>query len=166
MVLRGPSPRTGSHPAGGRVRGAAVVGALGVAVLGLQGCAALPVAALGAPMLGAGAGAVVRAGTEYTAGGTVRRTFTIPRAAVRAGVLEAFDRAGVVLEGDEVVEDREHLDGRLRHRTVEVRLTAFSESLTGLTLAVRRPWPFKDRATGSELLSQIERVLAEHAHRP
>ena len=38
-------------------------------LLALQGCAALPLAVVGGGMLQAGAGAVVKTGTEYTIGG-------------------------------------------------------------------------------------------------
>jgi hypothetical protein len=129
--------------------------------IALHGCAALPIAAVGGAVLGSGAGAVVKTGTEYTFTGTARRTFTVPINAVRAAVLEAFDRAGVqahetnAAEGDEIV-------GDLHKRTVRVRLTAFSDSLTGMTLSVKRNPFVKDRATSSELLEQVEQVLAEN----
>jgi hypothetical protein len=135
---------------------AVVVGALAV-----QGCAALPLAALGGAVLESGAGAVVKTGTEYTMGGTLRRTFTVPINAVRASVLQAFDRAGIVREPPKD-EDDEHIVGRLNHRTVHVGLTAFSESLTGMTVVVKRNWLVKDRATSSELLEQVEQALAEN----
>jgi hypothetical protein len=41
-------------------------------------------------------------------------------------------------------------------------LTAFSESLTGMTLVVKRNLLVKDRATASELLEQIEQAIAEN----
>ena len=43
---------------------------------------------------------IVKTGTEYTIGGSLERTFTIPKNAVRFAVLEAFDRAGVNLSAD------------------------------------------------------------------
>jgi hypothetical protein len=132
---------------------AALIGGL------LQGCAALPIAALGGSMVASGAGAVVKTGTEYTFGGTARRTFTVPVNAVRAAVLEAFNRADVQLEPEALGE--RYIVGKLTHRTVKVELTPLSASLTGMRLSVTRT-VFKDRATSSELLEQIEQVLAEN----
>jgi hypothetical protein len=129
--------------------------------IALQGCAALPIAAVGGAVVGSGAGAVVKTGTEYTMTGTARRTFSVPINAVRAAVLEAFERTGVRLrepqpdQGDEIA-------GDLHERTVHVRLTAFSDSLTGMTLNVKRNALVKDRATSSSLLEQVEQVLAEN----
>jgi hypothetical protein len=124
----------------------------------LHGCAALPVAALAESIVASGAGAVVKTGTEYTFGGTAHRTLMVPISAVRAGVLEAFSRAGVeVLPHD----DPNQFVGKLQHRTVKVKLSAFSDSLTGMTLSVKQT-VLKDRATTSELLEQIEQVLAEN----
>jgi hypothetical protein len=122
----------------------------------------LPLTAVGGTVLGSGAGAVVKTGTEYTIGGSLNRTFTIPKDAVRSAVLQALDRAGVNVSRDESSEDREELEGQLRHRKVLVRLTPFSESLTGLTLVVKQNVFVKDRATSSELLEQIEQCLAEN----
>jgi hypothetical protein len=132
------------------------------ATLALSGCAALPLAVVGGAMLQGGAGAVARTGTEYTLTGAVYRTFTIPSNAVRAAVLLAFERAGVSVSRVVESEDREEIEGQLRHRTVQVRLTPFSESLTGLTLVVKRNPLLRDRATSSELLEQIEQGLAEN----
>jgi hypothetical protein len=76
-----------------------VIVALGLtaATMSLQGCAALPIAELSGAILESGAGAVVKTGTEYTTTGAAHRTFTVPMNAVRAAVLEAFNRAGVTV---------------------------------------------------------------------
>jgi hypothetical protein len=128
----------------------------------LSGCAALPLAALGGAALESGAGAVVKTGTEYTMGGTAYRTFTIPQNAVRAAVLEAFDRAGVTVKDEKQKDDEARITGQLHKRTVRVRLTPLSPSLTVLTLIVKRNVLVKDRATTSELLEQVEQVLSEN----
>jgi len=144
-----------------RACGRPLFGAVVAVCIALQGCAALPIAAVGGAVVGSGAGAVVKTGTEYTMTGTARRTFSVPINAVRAAVLEAFERTGVRVrepqldEGDEIA-------GDLQERTVRIRLTAFSESLTGMTLTVKRNALVKDRATSSELLEQVEQVLAEN----
>jgi hypothetical protein len=132
---------------------------MAVLAFSLQGCAALPLAALGGSVAASGAGAVVKTGTEYSFGGTAHRTFTVPINAVRAAVLAAFDRAGVEVVPDDGEPDQ--ILGKLEHRTVKVKLTAFSHSLTGMSLSVKEK-VLKDRATASELLEQIEQVLAEN----
>jgi hypothetical protein len=133
---------------------------LAIAIAMLQGCAAIPLAAVGGSVVASGAGAVVKTGTEYTFSGAARRTFTVPVNAVRAAVLKAFDRADVAVEAETI--DRDRIVGKLRHRTVTVELTPFSSSLTGMKLSVTRGILQKDRATSSELLEQIEQVLAEN----
>ena len=135
-------------------------GLLTLATVGSAGCAALPIAALGGGALESGAGVVVKTGTEYTFGGTAHRTFTVPVNAVRAAVLATFDRTGVIV--DQRSDDENRLRGKLEHRNVRVRLTPLSSSLTELTLVVKRNWVAKDRATTSELLEQVEQVLAEN----
>jgi len=128
----------------------------------LQGCAALPLAALGGAALESGTGVVVKTGTEYTMGGTAHRTFTIPQNAVRAAVLEAFDRAGVTVKEEDQKDDDARITGQLNKRSVRVRLTPLSASLTEMTLVVKRNLLAKDRATTSELLEQVEQVLSEN----
>jgi hypothetical protein len=140
------------------------VGGLVFALVALQGCAALPLAVVGGSIASAGAGAVVKTGTEYTLTGAAHRTFTVPINAVRAGVLEAFERTGVeVTTSDAAPNEADHrITGTLQHRTLQVRLRALSPSLTAMTLSVKRNFFVRDRATSSELLEQIEQVLAEN----
>jgi hypothetical protein len=95
-------------------------------------------------------------------GGTAHRTFSVPINAVRAGVMQAFERTGVMVEPAEDPGDHYTIRGRLAHRTVQVRLRAFSESLTAMTLVVKQNYFLKDRATSSELLEQVEQAIAEN----
>lgn len=137
------------------------VPALAALVVALQGCAAIPLAAVVTPMLEAGGGVLVKTGTEYTASGTVYRTFTLPIDEVHAAVLEAFRRTQVTLEEDEVSVKGEQLVGTTQHRTVRVQLTPLTPVLTSMELAVKRNLLASDKATTSELLAQTESVLAE-----
>lgn len=154
------------------LRAAVIALEITVMAASIQSCAALPVAALGGAIVQSGAGAVVKTGTEYTTTGTARRTFMVPMSAVRAAVVEAFDRAGVTLDSEQPHDDRVRMTAKLNHRSVRVQLTALSPSLTGMTLVVKRNVLIKDRATSSELLEQVEQVLAENPafarslHRP
>jgi hypothetical protein len=54
--------------------------AVGVAVVaaGLHGCAAIPLALIAAPLLNVSGEVLVKTGTEYSASGTVYRTFALP----------------------------------------------------------------------------------------
>jgi hypothetical protein len=133
-----------------------------VVLIALGGCAAIPFAALGGAAMESGAGAVVKTGTEYTMGGTAIRTFMIPENAVRAAVIQAFDRAGVAITEQEAKGDHVQIVGELHKRTVRVRLTPLSNMLTSMTLVVKRNILVKDRATTSELLEQVEGVLSEN----
>jgi hypothetical protein len=127
-----------------------------------KGCAAIPIAALGASALEAGAGAVVKTGTEYTMSGAAHRTFTIPLQDVHVATLAAFDRAGVTVARDEPSKQGRRIVGRADHRSVNVRLMPLTPVLTSMTLIVKRNLLVKDRATTSELLEQIEQVLADN----
>jgi len=135
---------------------------LAMVILTLPGCAALPLVGVGASVVGAGAGEVVKVGTEYTTGGTVYRTVTIPIGDVRQAVLGAFDRTGIEVTEHTQEDGEERFIGQLRHRQVRVDLTALSEGLTSVKILVERNFFSKDRATTSELLEQVEQVLAEN----
>jgi hypothetical protein len=128
----------------------------------VQGCAALPVAAVGGAALQAGGGALLKTGTEYTAGGTVRRTFTIPVEDVHAAVLEVFCRADLAVDTDETAKNGAHaMESDANHRTVRVRLLPLTPSLTSMELIVKRNFLASDKATASELVTQTEQALAE-----
>jgi hypothetical protein len=129
----------------------------------LHGCAALPLTMVGGSVLQAGTGTVVKSGTEYTMAGTARRTLTVPVNAVRAAVLEAFDRVGAGVVRDEASDDGMRMRGQLERRTIDVRLTPLSSSLTAMTLVVKRNLLLRDRATTSEILEQIDQALAENS---
>ena len=130
--------------------------------LALDGCAALPLAVVGGAALQAGGGAVVKAGTEYTASGAVYRTFTIPIADVHAAILETFRRTQLTVAEDEPVKKGQRLVGRAEHRTVKVELVWLTPSLTSMQLVVKRNLLASDRATASELVAQTEQMLAEN----
>lgn len=136
-------------------------GGLMIAAVVLHGCAAAPLMALGGSAVESATGLVVRTGTEYTMTGTAHRTFTIPVDAVHAAVLETFRRTAIAIERDETSEKGQRIVGRTPHRTVRVRLTPITSRLTSMELVVKRNALARDKATTSELLEQVEQVLAE-----
>jgi hypothetical protein len=129
----------------------------------LQGCALLPVAALGTFILEAGGGALVKTGTEYTSSGLAIRTFAIPAVDVQAATLRTFGRMQVALVKDEVSQKGQiTIRGEAPHRKVRVRLNPLTPTLTQMELQVKRNIVASDKATASELLAETERTLAEN----
>jgi hypothetical protein len=141
--------------------------------VGLAGCAAIPLAVVAGSLLEAGGGMIVKTGTEYTASGTAVRTFNVPAGQVHAGVLEAFSRAQIMVVRDEASPKRHRVKGLMQGRSVYVDILPLTPVLTALTLDVKRNVIASDKATASELLAQVERVVndamvagAAHEQRP
>lgn len=147
-----------------------VVGALAASTLSsLAGCTALgvSVAGLGGAMVGASAGAAVKAGTEYQLGGTVVRTFAVSLPRVRQAALRTFERLDIEARdrGDgrtgaapaDSLDSR--LEGRARRRTVTLRFEAVTDVLTRVRVTVKRSFLIKDVATADELLAQLDATL-------
>jgi len=128
----------------------------------LPGCAALPFAVVGGALLEAGGGVIVKTGTEYSASGVVRRTFTIPAADVHAAVLETFRRTQIGLAKDEMSPKGQWtMVGVAEHRKVQVWLTPLTSTLTALEIGVKRNVLASDKATASELLAKTEQGLVD-----
>ena len=138
------------------------------ALMGLAtGCTGLELPALGATMLTTGMGNAVRAGTEYTMTGTAYRTFTLSLedlARVTRGTLERMDLpvTEAKVRGAELILVAEGID-----REVRVRFTPISPAVTRLGISVKQGLVRRDRATGSEIVTQIEQstVLLKSARR-
>lgn len=139
--------------------------AVGIASLGIGvgGCAALPLAVVAGSLMDAGGGVIVKTGTEYTASGTVRRTFNLPVDQVHSAVLETFTRAQVVVTRDQASPKRQVIVATTQHRKVYVELLPLTPMLTTLELDVKRNVLSSDKATASELLAETEQVVAERA---
>ena len=155
--------RTNARRAMRRERVVVAVAYAGMLAVVAQGCAAIPLAAVSGAVLQTGGGALLKTGTEYTASGVVRRTFTIPVEDVHAAVVEVFCRADLTLDSDETAKDgRRAMVSDAEHRTVRVRLTPLTHSLTSMELVVKRNFLASDKATASELVAQTEQALAEN----
>lgn len=127
-------------------------------LLGLCGCTALgvSVASLGGAMVGAGAGAAVRAGTEYQLGGAVARTFPVPLGELRESAATTFERLDIQLQREPNDERHNALVGRAGRRTVRMKFEAVTEVLTRVQVTVSRSLLVKDLATAEEILAQLE----------
>jgi hypothetical protein len=124
------------------------------------GCTGLEVAALGAAAVSAGAGSVVKAGTEYTLGGTAYRTFSVPLDDLAAVVRGALGRMQLDVEHARAVEGELVVVATGVDRTVHLRLTPITAAVTRLKLLVKQGIVRRDRATGSEIMTQIEQGVA------
>jgi hypothetical protein len=133
------------------------------AALLLSGCAALPLGAVGAAAISSGAGSAMRAGTEYTLGGTVYRTFTASPETVHATTLATLQRLGVRMNEEERDENGfVTLRGAAYDRSVTIGLEPVTPVMTRLRMVVRRGIT-KDRATAAEILAHIERAFQRPA---
>ena len=65
------------------------------------------------PLLDLGGGVIVKTATEYSASGTVYRTFSLPVAQVHAAVLETFRRAQITVTRDDASSERDRIAGKL-----------------------------------------------------
>ena len=133
--------------------------ALALAGLAAGGCTGIELGAVGVAALSAGAGSVVKTGTEYTLTGAAYRTFTLPLqdlAVVLRSTLArmefSVDEASVV-DGDLVV-----VAGGI-DCAVHLRLTAITPAVTRLRVSVRKGLILRDRATTSEIVTQVERSI-------
>lgn len=125
------------------------------------GCAALALPGV-ASMAAGGAGGAVRAGTEYTLGGTVYRTFALPLDSLHAYTVETLRRLDLSIAEDDTTERGRAIHATASRRTVAIALERLSDGMTRLELVVKRGAFFRDRATASEIVAQLEGTVAEH----
>jgi hypothetical protein len=138
---------------------------LGLAILvssvSFGGCAAIPVAALGASAFSAGANAAVQAGKEYTRGGTVLRTFSASLPETRLALGDALERMEIEVVRDDDDGDDRVIQAQARGREIVARLEPVTRTVTRLRLEVAEGLFRKDRATATEIIVQTERSVGE-----
>jgi hypothetical protein len=138
----------------------ALAGLLLVGGLAVGGCAALAPAAVGTAAIGAGAGSLVKAGTEYTLGGAAYRTFSAPLDEVYDGVRRTFEDLQMTITRERFTGGKVRIQGVATHRTFTVVLDPVTPALTRLKLVVREMGGLgKDRATAAEIIAQAERRI-------
>jgi hypothetical protein len=137
------------------------VALLGFAFVSLGGCAALGITggAVTVAAVGAGAGEVLRAGTEYSVTGTALRTFTAPVGAMEEVIRSALSRMAFTIERDEEMNPGRRIVATGIGRTIEIELEPLSPAVTRIELAVKRGFFRRDRATANEIIVQIELAL-------
>jgi len=124
-----------------------------------SGCTGLELPALGAAALSAGVGNAVRAGTEYTITGTAYRTFSLPVEDLSTIVRRTLDRMNLPIAAEKIEDGRLTLDAEGIDRTVHLTFTPISRSVTRLGISVKQGLIRRDRATASEIVTQIEESL-------
>lgn len=141
----------------------ALAGLLLAGLLVLGGCAALAPAAVGTAAIGAGAGSLVKAGTEYTLGGAAYRTFSAPLAEVYEGLRRTFEDLQITITDERFAGGEVRIHGVAIDRTFTVVLDPVTPGLTRLKLVVREMGGLgKDRATAAEIIAQAERRIAPY----
>jgi hypothetical protein len=147
----------------GRGSSIASVAQAGVIAVALQGCAAIPLAVIAGSLLEAGGGVILKTGTEYTASGTVRRTFMLPVEDVHAAAREVLRSAQILVVRDQVAPKRHRITGVMQGRKVYVDLLPLTPVLTSMEVAVKRNVLASDKATASALVSETRRLLEAKA---
>jgi hypothetical protein len=130
-------------------------------VVGLAaGCTGIELPALGAAALSAGVGNSVKAGIEYTATGTAYRTFSLSLEDLAGVVRRTLDRMELPITEAAAHGERLTLTAEGIGRTVRLTFTPISPAVTRLGISVKQGIVRRDRATASELVTQIEQSAA------
>jgi hypothetical protein len=134
------------------------VAVLVFALLGLGGCAALGITggAVTVAAVGAGAGEVLRAGTEYSLTGTALRTFTASMDIMAEVTRSTLSRMAFTIESEEEMSPGRRIVATGIGRTIEIELEPLSPAVTHIELAVKRNFFRRDRSTANEIIVQIE----------
>jgi hypothetical protein len=134
------------------------VAVLVFALLGLGGCAALGITggAVTVAAVGAGAGEVLRAGTEYSLTGTALRTFTASMDIMAEVTRSTLSRMAFTIEREENMSPGRRIVATGIGRTIEIELEPLSPAVTHIELAVKRNFFRRDRSTANEIIVQIE----------
>jgi hypothetical protein len=91
--------------------------------------------------------------------GTAYRTFSLPLEDLAVTVRRTLDRMSLPIAEEKLEDGRLTLDVEGIHRTVHLTFTPISRSVTRLGISVRQGVIRRDRATASEIITQIEESL-------
>jgi hypothetical protein len=119
------------------------------ATMGLGGCVAVP---MGISVVGAGSGISFTSTIAY-------RSFTYPRAQVRAAALEAMARMQITKTKDEKKGDEIKIKGETKHLTIYITLDSITPAVTKASVNAKKNWFMKDQSVAFEILLQMEQVL-------
>ena len=140
------------------VRHSGVLGLVAAASLA-AGCTGIELPALGAAAVSAGVGNTVKAGIEYSVTGTAYRTFTLSIEDLSAVVRRTLERMELPVTEAAAHDTRLVLVAEGIDRTVRLTFTPISPSLTRLSISVKQGLVRRDRATASEIITQLEQSV-------
>jgi hypothetical protein len=134
---------------------------LAIALLSVSGCAALGITggAVAVAAVGAGATEVLRVGTEYSLTGTALRTFTASVETLQEATRSTLNRMAFTVEAEEDMSPGRRIVATGIGRTIEIELEPLSPAVTRVELAVKRSFFRRDRATASEIITQLELAI-------
>ena len=104
-------------------------------------------------------GNAVRAGTEYTMTGTAYRTFSLSLEDLVGVTRRTLERMELPITEAEAHDERLTLRAEGIERTVRLTFTPISPTLTRLGISVKQGLVRRDRATASEIVTQIEQSV-------
>ncbi|HEY6895899.1 MAG TPA: DUF3568 family protein [Rhodocyclaceae bacterium] len=116
----------------------------------LAGCESMAVTAFG---VGASTG------VSHTMNGIAYRTFTLPRAKVKLGAINAMARMGFKIGSERGKGSSETVLAKANDREIEVELESLSPTSTRMRTVVKQGL-FYDSATAVEIILQTESALA------
>lgn len=105
------------------------------------------------------------AGIQHTVNGISYRTFTAPMPEVRTAARTALGRMGVTNVTQHKTEEGEVISAKAGDRTIEVELVTITPRATRMRTTVRSG-VLMDSATGTEIILQTERTLANGKRAP
>jgi hypothetical protein len=111
------------------------------------------------PAIIAGAGGATAAGIYYTVTDSAEKTFSHPYKLVREALFEASKKMGIEISSYVPISDGEVFHGSTPKLKIEVTLRKLTEKITKVGVDVRKDMVVKDKATATELILQMDKVL-------
>jgi hypothetical protein len=133
---------------------------IALAGLAAGGCTGVELGAVGVAALSAGAGSVVKTGTEYTLTGIAYRTFSLPLDDLAVVLRSTLARMEFRVDEAAVVAGEMVVVAAGIDCAVHLRLTPITPAVTRLRISVKKGLILLDRATTSEIVTQLERSVA------
>lgn len=112
-----------------------------------------------APVVVVGAAGAAAAGIYYTATDSAYKTYTYPYKRVRESLLEASKNMGIEMSSYVPIADGEMFQGSTQQLKVEVTLRKITDKTTKAEVDVRKNVLIKDKATATEILLQMDKIL-------
>lgn len=103
---------------------------------------------------------------DHTLSGIAYRTFAAPVATLRLAALETLSQMDMSVTQDRKRQDGWKIAAKTEQRAISVELEPLAPGRTRMRVIVRKGgFFFKDRATGSEIITQTARILDQGSMR-